>query len=75
MLFKKELNDAGKNILNMQMFKNVLGSSFKKNLQYCVEVHIVLHDSVSFGTLASEIFLQNNGLCSKQKQDECNVYK
>lgn len=74
MLFKKELNDAGKNILNMQMFKNVLGSSFKKNLQYCVEVHTVLHDSVSFG-LASEIFLQNNGLCNKQKQDEYNVYK
>lgn len=73
MLFKKELNDAGKNMLNMQMFKNVLGSSFNK-IYNCVEVHIVLHDSVSFG-LASEIFLQNNGLCSKQKQDECNVYK
>lgn len=73
MLFKKEFNDAGKNMLNMQMFKNVLGSSFNK-IYNCVEVHIVLHDSVSFG-LASEIFLQNNGLCSKQKQDECNVYK
>lgn len=39
MLFKKELNDAGKNMLNMQMFKNVLGSSFEKNLQLCRSPH------------------------------------
>lgn len=51
MLFKKELNDAGKNMLNMQMFKNVLGSSFKifysivqkSTLSCMTRYHLVWH--------------------------------